>query len=158
MHYILPTRDLIANDIEMMIEAHRLDGVVLLGSCDKIVPGMLMAAARMDVPAILVAGGPMAGGCEFDGRAADITALTEALGMLKTGKIDRKRIPPSGKWCRAGLRLLFLPRDGQHHVLSCGGSGAEPSRERDHPGHPSRPSAGRPGVGETDRADDHGRG
>src|SRR5512135_160098 len=86
MHYILPTRDLIANDIEMMIGAHCLDGVVLLGSCDKIVPGMLMAAARMDVPAILVAGGPMEGGCEFDGRAADITALVEALGMLTTGK------------------------------------------------------------------------
>ena len=46
MHYILPTRDLIANDIEMMIQAHRLDAIVLLCSCDKIVPGMLMAAAR----------------------------------------------------------------------------------------------------------------
>ncbi len=87
MHYILPTRDLIANDIEMMIGAHRLDGVVLLGSCDKIVPGMLMAAARMDIPAILVAGGPMEGGCEFDGRQADLSALSEALGMLKMGKM-----------------------------------------------------------------------
>jgi dihydroxy-acid dehydratase len=90
MHYILPTRDLIANDIEMMIEAHRLDAVVLLGSCDKIVPGMLMAAARLDVPAIFVAGGPMAGGCEFDGRAADMTSLTEGLAMLKSGRIDEE--------------------------------------------------------------------
>jgi dihydroxy-acid dehydratase len=90
MHYVLPTRDLIANDIEMMIEAHRLDAVVLLGSCDKIVPGMLMAAARLDIPAILVAGGPMAGGCEFDGRAADTTSLTEALGMLRSGKISEE--------------------------------------------------------------------
>jgi dihydroxy-acid dehydratase len=88
MHYILPTRDLIANDIEMMVQAHRLDAVVLLGSCDKIVPGMLMAAARMDLPAILVAGGPMEGGCEFDERAADGTSLTEGFGMLKAGKID----------------------------------------------------------------------
>ncbi len=88
MHCILPTRELIANDVEMMIQAHRLDAVVLLGSCDKIVPGMLMAAARLDVPAIMVVGGPMAGGCEFDGRASDITSLTEALGMLKAGKID----------------------------------------------------------------------
>jgi len=88
MHYILPTRDLIANDIEMMIEAHRLDALVLLGSCDKIVPGMLMAAARLDIPAIMVVGGPMEGGCEFDGRAADITSVTEGLGMLKAGKID----------------------------------------------------------------------
>ncbi len=88
MHYILPTRDLIANDIEMMIEAHRLDAVVLLGSCDKIVPGMLMAAARLDIPAIMVVGGAMEGGCEFDQRAADITSVTEGLGMLKAGKID----------------------------------------------------------------------
>ncbi len=90
MHCILPTRDLIANDVEMMIEAHRLDGVVLLGSCDKIVPGMLMAAARLDVPAIFASGGPMEGGCEFDGRAADMTSITEGLGMLKAGKIDEK--------------------------------------------------------------------
>ena len=88
MHYILPTRDLIANDVEMMIEAHRLDAVVLLASCDKIVPGMLMAAARLDIPAIMVVGGPMEGGCEFDGRASDTTSLTEGLGMLKSGKID----------------------------------------------------------------------
>jgi dihydroxy-acid dehydratase len=88
MHYILPTRDLIANDIEMMVEAHRLDAVVMLGSCDKIVPAMLMAAARLDLPAIIVVGGPMEGGCQFDGRSADITSLTEGLGMLKAGKID----------------------------------------------------------------------
>jgi dihydroxy-acid dehydratase len=90
MHYILPTRDLIANDVEMMVEAHRLDAVVLLGSCDKIVPGMLMAAARLDIPAILVAGGPMVGGCKFEGRQADTTSVTEALGMLMAGKIDEE--------------------------------------------------------------------
>ena len=88
MRYILPTRDLIANDIELVIQAHRLDAIVLLGSCDKIVPGMLMAAARLDLPSIMVVGGPMEGGCTFDNRAADATSLAEALGMLKTGKID----------------------------------------------------------------------
>ena len=90
MHYILPTRDLIASSIEMMIEAPRLDAVVLLGSCDKIVPGMLMAAARLDIPAIMVVGGPMEGGCEFDNRQADATSLTEGLGMLKAGRIDEE--------------------------------------------------------------------
>ena len=90
MHYILPTRDLIANDIEMMVGAHQFDGVVLIASCDKIVPGMLMAAARMDIPAIFIVGGPMEGGCEFHGRQADISALTEALGMLKAGKITEE--------------------------------------------------------------------
>jgi hypothetical protein len=108
MHYILPTRDLIANDIEMMIEAHRLDAVVLLGSCDKIVPAMLMAAARLDIPAIMVVGGPMEGGCEFDQRAADITSLTEGLGMLKAGRLMR------------GLISVWRTVQGQAvvHVLS----------------------------------------
>ena len=88
MHYLLPSREIIAGSIEIMVQAHRLDGVVLLGSCDKIVPGMLMAAARLDVPAILVVGGPAEGGCEFDGRAADITSIAEGFGMLKAGRID----------------------------------------------------------------------
>ncbi len=89
-HYILPSRDLIANDIEVMIQAHRLDGVVLLGSCDKIVPGMLMAAARLDIPAIIVPGGNMEGGVQFDGRSSDTTSLREALGMLRIGKISKE--------------------------------------------------------------------
>ena len=92
MHYILPSRDLIANSVEMMVQAHRLDAVVLLGSCDKIVPGMLMAAARLDIPSIMVVGGPSEGGCEFDGRASDITSLAEALGMLKAGKIEEEAL------------------------------------------------------------------
>lgn len=87
MHYILPSRDLIANDIEIMVQAHQLDGLVLLGSCDKIVPGMLMAAARLDIPAIFLAGGPMLGGEIFDGRKADLTSMSEGLAMLKSGKI-----------------------------------------------------------------------
>ncbi len=90
MHYILPSRDLIANDIEIMMQAHRLDALVLLGSCDKIVPGMLMAAARLDLPTIMVVGGPMAGGCQFDGRPSDTTSLTEALGMLTRGVISEE--------------------------------------------------------------------
>lgn len=88
MRYILPSRDLIANSVEVMVQAHRLDAVVLLGSCDKIVPGMLMAAARLNLPAILLNGGPSEGGCMFDGRAADITSLNEALGMLSAGSIS----------------------------------------------------------------------
>jgi len=89
MHFILPSRDLIASDVEVMIEAHNLDAVVLLSSCDKIVPGMLMAAARLDVPSIMIVGGPMEGGCEFDNRASDVSSISEALGMLKAGKITQ---------------------------------------------------------------------
>lgn len=87
MHYILPTRDIIAHSIELMVEAHQLDGIVLLGSCDKIVPGMLMAAARLNIPAIFLPGGPMEGGVEFDGRESDLTSISEAYGMLSADKI-----------------------------------------------------------------------
>jgi len=90
MHYILPSRELIANDIETMVEAHQLDAIVLLGSCDKIVPAMLMAAARLDIPAILVPSGPMLGGMEFGGRKSDLTSVSEGLGMLKAGAINQQ--------------------------------------------------------------------
>jgi dihydroxy-acid dehydratase len=86
--YILPSRELIAGSVETMVQAHRLDGVAMLGSCDKIIPGMLMAAARVDLPAIIVNGGPAEGGCGFDGRSSDITSISEALGMLQSEKID----------------------------------------------------------------------
>ena len=88
MHYILPARELIANSIESMAQINLFDGLVLLGSCDKIVPGMLMAAARLDIPCIFLPGGPMEGGVVFDGRQADQTSSTEAYGMLSAGKIS----------------------------------------------------------------------
>ncbi len=90
MHYILPSRELIANSIETMAEVNLFDGLVLLGSCDKIVPGMLMAAARLDIPCILLPGGPMEGGAVFDGRESDQTSATEAYGMLSAGKITEE--------------------------------------------------------------------
>lgn len=88
MHYILPSREIICNSVEIMAQAHRLDGLVLLASCDKIVPAMLMAAARLDIPCIICVGGPMMGGIEFDGRKSDLTSISEALGMLSAGKIS----------------------------------------------------------------------
>ena len=87
MHYILPSRELIANSIESMAQINLFDGLVLLGSCDKIVPGMLMAAARLDIPCIFLPGGPMEGGVVFDGRQSDQTSSAEAYGMLSAGKI-----------------------------------------------------------------------
>lgn len=87
MHYILPSREIICNSVEIMAQAHRLDGLVLLASCDKIVPAMLMAAARLDIPCIVCVGGPMLGGIEFDGRKSDLTSISEALGMVKAGKV-----------------------------------------------------------------------
>jgi dihydroxy-acid dehydratase len=62
MRYSLPSREIVADSVEIMIQAHSLDGLVMITNCDKITPGMLMAAARIDVPAIMVTGGPMAAG------------------------------------------------------------------------------------------------
>jgi dihydroxy-acid dehydratase len=88
MHYCLPARDIIANEVELMVQVNQLDAIVLLGSCDKIVPGLLMAAARLDIPAIVVVGGPSLGGIEFDGRSSDNSSISEALGMLQKGTIS----------------------------------------------------------------------
>ncbi len=90
MHFILPSRELIANSVESMAQINLFDAIVLLGSCDKIVPGMLMAAARLDIPCILLPGGPMEGGKVFDGRESDQTSSTEAYGMLSAGKITEE--------------------------------------------------------------------
>ena len=90
MYYSLPSRDIIADEIEAVAETSLLDGIIMLGSCDKIVPGMLMAAARLDIPSVLLCGGPMLSGLPFDGRNSDITSLTEAYGLFKTGKIARE--------------------------------------------------------------------
>jgi dihydroxy-acid dehydratase len=92
MKYILPSREIIANDVEVMVQAHRLDALVLLGSCDKIVPGLLMAAARLGLPAILLPGGPMLGGEVFDNRKSDLTTMSEGCGMLQTGKVTESEL------------------------------------------------------------------
>jgi dihydroxy-acid dehydratase len=87
-NYVLPSREVICDSVEIMAGANPLDGIVLLASCDKIVPGMLMAATRLDIPAILVNSGPMLGGIPFGGRKSDATSASEALGMYKTDKIS----------------------------------------------------------------------
>ena len=91
MYFSLPSRDLIASSIEIMVESHRLDGLIMIGSCDKIIPGMMMAAARLDIPALITVGGPMLGGVVFDNRPSDLTSLGEALGMLSRQKITEEQ-------------------------------------------------------------------
>jgi len=87
MHYSLPSRELIADLIESIVQAHALDGIVLLTNCDKITPGMLMAACRLDVPAIVVTAGPMMSG-HHDGRRLSLVRDTfEAVGLCKAGKM-----------------------------------------------------------------------
>ncbi|BDV43513.1 dihydroxy-acid dehydratase [Geotalea uraniireducens] len=93
MHYSLPTRELIADMVESVAEAHRLDGLVLLTNCDKITPGMLMAAARLDIPAIVVTAGPMMAGRGDAGRRFSfVTDTFEAMARYKAGVIDDKEL------------------------------------------------------------------
>ena len=91
MAFSLPSREIIADSIEVMTEAHRFDGIVMLGTCDKIVPGMLMAALRMNVPCIVVTGGPMKPG-RLDNK--DITLITsfEGVGGVQAGKITQDEL------------------------------------------------------------------
>jgi len=86
MKYSLPSRELIADSIEVMATAHPLDGLVLVANCDKIIPGMLMAALRLNIPAILISGGPMLAG-RFRGKAVDLISVFEGVGAVKAGTI-----------------------------------------------------------------------
>jgi dihydroxy-acid dehydratase len=87
MRYSLPSREVIADSVEIMLQAHRLDGLVMLSNCDKVTPGMLMAAARVDIPAIMLTGGPMAAG-RFQGKKVSYSSVPEALGQVIAGKMS----------------------------------------------------------------------
>jgi dihydroxy-acid dehydratase len=92
MKYSLPSRELIADSVETMIEAHQFDGMVCIPNCDKIVPGMIMAALRVDIPAIFVSGGPMLAGKTPGGETIDLVTVFEGVGAYKAGKIDQARL------------------------------------------------------------------
>ncbi|BAI62676.1 dihydroxy-acid dehydratase [Methanocella paludicola SANAE] len=91
MFYSLPSREVVADSIELMTESHRFDGIVMLGSCDKIVPGMLMASLRINIPCIIVTGGPMEPG-RLDGK--DLTLITsfEGVGSVGAGKMTEAEL------------------------------------------------------------------
>ena len=87
MKYSLASRELICDSVETMTMAHQLDGLVLVPNCDKIVPGMVMAAVRMNVPAVVCSGGPMLAG-RYDGEEVSLSKMFEAVGAYKAGLID----------------------------------------------------------------------
>ena len=91
MKYSLASRELICDSVETMTMAHQLDGLVLVPNCDKIVPGMVMAAVRMNVPAIVCSGGPMLAGT-YDGEEVSLSKLFEAVGAYKAGIIDECKL------------------------------------------------------------------
>lgn len=86
MKYSLPSRELIADSIEIMARAHQFDALILIASCDKIVPGMLMAAARLDIPCIFLSGGPMLAG-RVEGKDVSLSTVFEAVGRVKSGRM-----------------------------------------------------------------------
>ena len=91
MRFSLPSRELIADSVEVMMQAHRLDGMVMISNCDKVTPGMLMAAARIDVPAISVTGGPMESGI-LRGKKVGVNNVFEAVGKSFSGKINEQEL------------------------------------------------------------------
>lgn len=92
MHYILPLRDIIAASVELMVQAHQFDGLVCLCTCDKVVPGMLMAAARLDLPTVFVTGGVMPPYRAADGTWRVTSDVKEALGAFTAGQIDAAQL------------------------------------------------------------------
>ena len=106
MLYSLPSRELIANSIETVMNAHKLDAMIAIPNCDKIVPGMIMGALRVNVPTIFVSGGPMAKGFTKDGKAIDLASAFEAVGKHEAGTMDEDELKdiecnacPSGGSC-----------------------------------------------------------
>lgn len=91
MRYSLPSRELIADSVESMVLAHRFDGIVLITTCDKITPGMLMAAARLNIPAIMVTGGPMLSG-NYKGKKVGTDSMFEAIGKVAAGTMDEAEL------------------------------------------------------------------
>jgi len=106
------SRELIADSIEVMAMAHALDALVLITNCDKVVPGMLMAAARLNLPSVIISGGPMLAG-RFQGRDVDLNTIFEGVGAVKAGRAtleEPKALPaPRGK----------PPYQWLSHVLPC---------------------------------------
>jgi dihydroxy-acid dehydratase len=91
MRYSLPSREIIADSVEIMLQAHRLDGLVMVTNCDKVTPGMLMAAARVDIPAIVLTGGPMQAGVH-KGKKITYSRMPEALGEVVAGKMSEQEL------------------------------------------------------------------
>jgi len=92
MRYSLASREIIADSVETVVNAHWFDGMVCIPNCDKITPGMMMAALRINIPTIFVSGGPMKAGKTSDGRSISLSSVFEGVGAFQSGKIDEKSL------------------------------------------------------------------
>ncbi|MEE9429832.1 MAG: dihydroxy-acid dehydratase [Melioribacteraceae bacterium] len=136
MRYSLASRELIADSVETVVEAHRLDGVIFIPNCDKIVPGMLMGAVRVNVPSIFISGGAMKSGKLPSGESVDLASVFEGVGKFQAGEIDETRLKLledlscptcgscSGMFTANSMNCLMealgmaLPGNGTHLALS----------------------------------------
>ena len=134
MRYSLASREVIADSVEIAVAAHAFDAVVLIPNCDKVIPGMLMAAARLDLPTVVISGGPMLAGRGPKGEAVDLDTVFTAVGKVTGGTMSEEdlldprgaRVPHVRLLRRAVHRQLHeLPRRGDRHRTS---------RQRHHPG------------------------
>ncbi|MCV9885651.1 dihydroxy-acid dehydratase [Metabacillus halosaccharovorans] len=90
MRYSLPSREIIADSVETVVSAHWFDGMVCIPNCDKITPGMMMAALRINIPTLFVSGGPMKAGVTSDGKKISLSSVFEGVGAFQSGKLDEK--------------------------------------------------------------------
>jgi dihydroxy-acid dehydratase len=102
MRYSLPSRELIADAVESMAQAHGFDGMVCISNCDKITPGMAMAAVRLDIPTIFVTGGPMMAGRAPNGASGDLITIFEAVGKVQSGEMDEQTLSAYEATCCPG--------------------------------------------------------
>ena len=132
MKYSLPSRELIADSVETLAQAHQFDALVLIPNCDKIVPGMLMAAARLNIPSIIVSGGPMLAG-HYNGEEISLSKTFETVGAYKAGLIDDEKLMECECGSCPGLRLMLGHVHGQLDELPVRSHRHGAARQRYHP-------------------------
>ncbi len=141
MLYSLPSREIIADSVEYMVNAHCADAMVCISNCDKITPGMLMAALRLNIPAVFVSGGPMEAGkvvIEGKTRAVDLIDAMVAAADAKNSDAD---VAVDGALGLSDLRLLLRHVHRQFDELPDRGARPVAARQWHHPRHPRRPQA-----------------
>ena len=146
MKYSLPSRELIADCVESMVQAHCFDGMVCIPNCDKIVPGMLMAAMRVNIPTVFVSGGPMAAGVAQQvaegelpahlqpaAQKSDLISVFKGVGELQAGKITRRGLAEARTERLSHVRFLFRHVHRQLDELSLRSARHGVARQRHHP-------------------------
>ena len=154
MKYSLGSRELIADSIEIMATAHAFDAMVMVTNCDKIVPGMLMAAARLDLPTVVISGGPMLAGRQpgNTGAKTDLISVFEAVGAVHSGTMTEEELGVLEDSACPHLRLMCRNVHGKLHELFDGSDRHGTAGQRHH----SQCDGGPHPPGQTSRYESHG--